>query len=109
MVLNLFCASINTAWAPIYYDLADTAEGRAKLPRLTTVYRPSSRARDRLHAVAPDLLLCWPTSASTPPSRSCPSSPRGYYFFALYMVVSTPIFHKRRPTWAPIISGSAAA
>ncbi len=78
MVLNLFCASINTAWAPIYYDLADTPEGRAKLPRLTTVYASVVTALAIGYTlVAPDLLLCWPTSASTPPCRSCPWSPRG--------------------------------
>ena len=32
----------------------------------------------------------------------------GYFFFALYMVVSTPIFYSRKTGWAPIISGAAA-
>ena len=110
MVLNLFCASINTAWAPIYYDLADTPEGRAKLPRLTTVYASVVTALAIGYTlVAPDLLLVLANQRFHAAVSVVPVVAAGYYFFALYMVVSTPIFHHKKTTWAPIISGIAAA
>ena len=95
MILNLFCASINTAWAPIYYDLADTAEGRAKLPRLTTVYSAVvTSIAIGYTLVAPDLLLLLANRRFHAAIAVVPVVAGGYYFFALYMVVSTPIFHK---------------
>ena len=107
MVLNLFCASINTAWAPIYYDLADTPEGRAKLPRLTTVYASVVTALAIGYTlVAPDLLLVLANQRFHAAVSVVPVVAAGYYFFALYMVVSTPIFHRKKTMWAPIISGS---
>jgi O-antigen/teichoic acid export membrane protein len=109
MVLNLFCASINTAWAPIYYDLADTADGRAKLPRLTTVYAAVVTAIAISYTlVAPDLLLLLANKRFHAAVAVVPVVAGGYYFFALYMVVSTPIFHRKKTVWAPVISGSAA-
>ena len=110
MVLNLFCASINTAWAPIYYDLADTAAGRAPLPRLTTVYSAVVTAIAIAYTlVAPDLLLLLANKRFHAAIPVVPVVAGGYYFFALYMVVSTPIFHRKKTAWAPIISVSAAA
>jgi len=109
MILNLFCVSINTAWAPIYYDLADTAEGRAQLPRLTTVYSAVVTAIAIAYTlVAPDLLLLLANRRFHAAVSVVPVVAGGYYFFALYMVVSTPIFHRKKTMWAPIISGSAA-
>ncbi len=109
MILNLFCASINTAWAPIYYDLADTAEGRAKLPRLTTVYSAVvTSIAIGYTLIAPDLLLLLANRRFHAAIAVVPVVAGGYYFFALYMVVSTPIFHKKKTVWAPLISGSAA-
>ena len=109
MVLNLFCAAINTAWAPIYYDLADTAEGRAKLPRLTTVYASVVTALAIGYTlVAPDLLLVLANRRFHAAVAVVPVVAAGYYFFALYMVVSTPIFHRKKTGWAPVISGAAA-
>ena len=110
MVLNLFCAAINTAWAPIYYDLADTPEGRAQLPRLTTVYASVVTALAIGYTlVAPDLLLVLANQRFHAAVSVVPVVAAGYYFFALYMVVSTPIFHRKKTMWAPIVSGAAAA
>jgi len=109
MVLNLFCAAINTAWAPIYYDLADTPEGRAKLPRLTTVYASVVTALAIGYTlVAPDLLLVLANRRFHAAVSVVPVVAAGYFFFALYMVVSTPIFHRKKTGWAPVISGAAA-
>ena len=109
MIFSLFCTAINTAWAPIYYDLADTEDGRLKLPRLTTVYC----AAVTLLAIsftffAPDLLVLLANPAFHEAARIVPVISGGYFFFALYMILSAPIFHARRTIVMPLISAGAA-
>jgi O-antigen/teichoic acid export membrane protein len=58
--------------------------------------------------VAPDLLLLLANQRFHAAIAVVPVVAGGYYFFALYMVVSTPIFHRKKTFWAPVISGSAA-
>jgi O-antigen/teichoic acid export membrane protein len=109
MVLNLFCRSINQAWGPIYYDLADTEEGRKMLPRLTTVYAATVTVLGiGFTLFAPDLMVLLVNRRFNAAAPVVPVVTAGYYMFALYMVVSTPIFHARKTTWVPAISGTAA-
>jgi len=110
MVLNLFCSSINQAWAPIFYDLADTPGGREKLPRLTTIYASAVTAIAIAYTLAaPDALLILANKRFHAAEPVVPIVAGGYFFFALYMVVSTPIFYRKKTMWAPVVSGSAAA
>ena len=109
MVLNLFCSAINTAWTPIYYDLADTDSGRRMLPRLTTVYAATITVLAiGFTLLAPDMLIMLANPRFHAAAPVVPVVAGGYFFFALYMVVSTPIFHARKTGWAPAISVSAA-
>lgn len=109
MALNLFCGAINQAWGPIYYDLADTEEGRKILPRLTTVYAAAITALAiGFTLLAPDVLILLANPRFHAAAPVIPVVAGGYFFFGLYMVVSTPIFHARKTWWMPAISGSAA-
>jgi O-antigen/teichoic acid export membrane protein len=109
MILNLFCTAINQAWAPIYFDLAESEEGRRTLPRLTTIYAAVVTVLAIGYTLlAPDLLLLLANRNFHAAVPVVPVVAGGYFFFALYMVVSTPIFHARKTWWAPAISGAAA-
>ena len=109
MILNLFCTSINTAWAPIFYDLAESQDGLKKLPRLTTVYAASVTALAiGFTMFAPDALVILANQRFHAAAPVVPVVAGGYFFFAMYMLVSTPIFHARKTGWAPAISVGAA-
>lgn len=109
MIFNLFCQAINTAWAPIYYDLADTEDGLRMLPRLTTIYCAAITALAiGFTFFAPDLLVVLANPRFHEAARVVPVIAGGYFFFALYMIVSTPIFHARRTGIVPLISVGAA-
>lgn len=93
MIFNLFCNAISTAWQPIYYDLADTAEGRIKLPRLITVYCAAIAGLAIVFTFfAPNLLVVLANQRFHSAAPVVPVIAGGYFFFALYMIVSTPIF-----------------
>lgn len=110
MALNIVCAAINQAWGPIYYDLADTEDGRRTLPRLTTVYTTAVTAFAIAYTfLGPDLLRLLANERFHAAAPAMPIVAGGYFFFALYMIVSTPIFHARKTSWMPFISISAAA
>jgi len=110
MIFSLFCSAINTAWAPIYYDLADTEDGRRKLPRLITVYCAAITVLAiGFTFFAPDLLLILANPRFHEAARIVPIISGGYFFFALYMIISAPIFHSRRTVIMPLISAGAAA
>jgi len=109
MMLNLVSQSINRAWGPIYYDLADTEEGRAQLPRLTTVYASVvAIVGIGFTLYMPDVLVILANERFWPAASIMPILVGGYFFFAMYMVTSTPIFFARKTRWIPILSGSAA-
>jgi len=110
MVLNLVASSINQAWGPIYYDLAATEEGRAKLPRLTTVYAAAVTVAAMAYMLfARELLLLLAAAKYREAAGVVPIVAAGYYFFALYSVLSTGIFYAKKTKWVPLISAVAAA
>jgi O-antigen/teichoic acid export membrane protein len=110
MVLNLVASSINQAWAPVYYDLASTEDGRKKLPRLTTVYAAATTAAAMAFMLASrETLLLLAAPKYHPAAGIVPVVAAGYYFFALYIVLSTGIFYARKTRWVPAISAVAAA
>ncbi len=109
MGLNLMCHSINQAWGPIYYDLAETEEGRRTLPRLTTIYASTITGLAIAFTLfGPDLLVVLASRRFHAAAPVVPVVAAGYFFFAMYMVVATPIFHARKTWWVPAISGAAA-
>ncbi|MDO8963193.1 MAG: oligosaccharide flippase family protein [Coriobacteriia bacterium] len=110
MILNLVATSINQAWGPVYYDLAATDEGRAKLPRLTTVYATAVTAAAIAYMLlSRELLLLLAAPKYHAAAGLVPIVAAGYYFFALYSVLSTGIFYARKTKWVPLISAIAAA
>jgi O-antigen/teichoic acid export membrane protein len=110
MVLNLVASSINQAWGPVYYDLAATEEGRKKLPRLTTVYAATvTAAAMAFMLVSREALLLLAAPRFHSAAGLVPIVAAGYYFFALYSVLSTGIFYARKTKWVPVISAIAAA
>ncbi len=110
MVLNLFCSAINTAWTPVYYDLADTHSDNRTLARMTTAFAAAVTVLAiGFTLLAPDAMILLSSRSFHAAAPVVPVVSGGYFFFALYMVVSTPIFHARKTGWAPAISASAAA
>jgi len=110
MILNLVASSINQAWGPVYYDLAGTEEGRAKLPRLTTIYAAAITACAMVYMMlARELLLLLANVKYHAAADVVPIVAAGYYFLAMYMVLSTGIFYAKRTKWVPVISAVAAA
>lgn len=109
MVLNLVSSAINTAWGPMYYDLAATEEGRAKLPRLTTVYAAAVTGCALAYMLlSREALLILAADKYHSAAGLVPIVVGGYYFFALYSVLSTGIFYARKTNWVPAISAFAA-
>ena len=109
MSLNLVSQSINRAWGPIYYDLAGHEEGRRQLPRLTSVYAAVvCLAALGFTMFMPDLLVLISNKRYWPAASIMPIIVGGYFFFAMYMVTSTPIFFARKTLWIPLLSGAAA-
>ena len=109
MVLNMVSSAINTAWGPMYYDLAATEEGRAKLPRLTTVYAAAVTGCALAYMLlSREMLLVLASTRYHDAAGLVPIVVAGYYFFALYSVLSTGIFYARKTKWVPIISAAAA-
>lgn len=110
MALNLFSTAINQAWGPIYYDLSDSDEGRRMLPRLTSVYAAAVAAIAMAFTLlAPEALPILAAPAYAGARIVIPLVAAGYFFFALYMVVSTPIFYAKKTAYVPLVSGAAAA
>ena len=109
MVLNLASSAINTAWGPVYYDLAATEDGRQKLPRLTTIYAAAVTAAAIAYLLlSRETLLVLASSKYAAAAGLIPIVVGGYYFFALYMVLSTGIFFAKKTKWVPVISALAA-
>jgi O-antigen/teichoic acid export membrane protein len=109
MILNLVATSINQAWGPVYYDLAGTEEGRAKLPRLTTIYAAAITACAMVYMMlARELLLLLANVKYHGAADVVPIVAAGYYFFAMYGVLSTGIFYAKKTKWVPVISAVAA-
>lgn len=110
MALNLFTTAINQAWSPIYYDLSDSEEGRRQLPRLTTVSAAAIAALAMAFTLlAPEVLPVLAAPAYAGARVVIPLVAAGYFFFALYMLTSTPIFYAKRTHFVPLVSGGAAA
>ncbi len=109
MALNLVTTSINRAWGPIYYDLAGTEEGRRQLPRLTTVYASAvAIAAIGFTMYMPDLLVLLASRKEYWAGAGImPIIVAGYFFFAMYMVVSTPVFYAAKTRWLPPLSAAA--
>lgn len=109
MALNLFSQAINQAWGPIYYDLADTEEGRKKLPRLTTIYATAVGILAMAYVLyATDVLKILAAPKFWDAEPIVPIIVAGYFFFALYMLVSAPIFHAKKTGFMPLVSAAAA-
>ncbi|MDZ4169812.1 MAG: oligosaccharide flippase family protein [Coriobacteriia bacterium] len=109
MALNLFSTAINQAWGPIYYDLSDSDEGRAMLPRLTSVYAAAvAGIAMAFTLLAPEALPILAAPAFAGAKIVIPLVAAGYFFFALYMVLSTPIFYAKKTKYVPLVSGAAA-
>lgn len=109
MVMNLASQSINQAWGPIYYDLADSEEGRAKLPRLTTVYAVAVVFLGMVYMLfSREVLLVLAAERYWEASRLVPIIVGGYVCFALYSVLSTGIFFAKRTGWVAAISATSA-
>lgn len=110
MVLNMVSSAINTAWGPMYYDLAATEDGRAKLPRLTTVYAAAVTGAALVYMLlSRELLLLLAAPKYHAAAGLVPVVVGGYFFFALYSVLSTGIFFAKKTNWVPVISALAAA
>ncbi len=110
MVMNLVSLSINQAWGPIYYDLASTDDGRAKLPRLTTVYAVVVVFAGLAYMLfAREVLLLLATPRFWAAAGIVPIVVAGYVGFALYSVLSTGIFYAQKTRYIPLISAIAAA
>ena len=110
MALSLVTSSINTAWGPIYYDLAATEEGRRTIPRLTTVYVAGVTVFGiGFVSLSRELLLIMSNARYHAAAGVVPIVAAGYYAFALYSVVSTSIFYKKKTMWIPVLSLGAAA
>lgn len=109
MVMNLISQSINTAWGPIYYDLASTDDGRAKLPRLTTVYAVTVVSAGMAYMLfAREALMVLASQRYWEAAALVPVIVAAYVCFALYSVVSTGIFFAKKTKWVAGISGAAA-
>lgn len=109
MILNMAVIAINTAWGPVYYDLAGTEDGRAKLPRLITVYASAVTlvaAGYLLFSREALLLLATPRYHAA--AALVPVIVAGYFGFAMYAVLSTGIFYAKKTSLIPIISAGAA-
>jgi len=110
MALMLVTSSINTAWGPIYYDLAATEEGRRTIPRLTTLYVAGVTVFGiGFVSLSRELLLIMSNARFHAAAGVVPIVAAGYYAFALYSVVSTSIFYKKKTLWIPVLSLGAAA
>jgi O-antigen/teichoic acid export membrane protein len=109
MILNMFVSSINTAWGPVYYDLAATEEGRSKLPRLTTVFAASITMVAMGYLLfSREALLVLATARYHAAAPLVPIIVAGYFAFAMYVVLSTAIFYHRKTKYIPLISAGAA-
>lgn len=109
MVMNLISQSINQAWGPIYYDLASTDDGRAKLPRLTTVYAVTVVFAGMAYMLfAREALMVLASQRYWEAAALVPVIVAAYVCFALYSVVSTGIFFAKKTKWVASISGAAA-
>ena len=110
MILNMFITSINTAWGPVYYDLAGSDEGRAKLPRLTTVFAAAiSIVAMGYLLFSREALLLLATERYHAAAPLVPIIVAGYFAFGMYVVMSTGIFYARKTKYIPFISAVAAA
>lgn len=110
MIFNMFVSAINTSWGPVYYDLAATEEGRAKLPRLTTIFATSVTILGIGYLLfSREALLLLASARYHEAAPLVPIIVAGYFGFAMYAVLSTPIFFARKTKIIPLISGLAAA
>ncbi len=110
MILNMAVMAVNTAWGPVYYDLAGTDDGRKKLPRLVTVYASAVTVFAMAYLLfSREALLILATPRYWSAAPLVPIIVAGYYAFALYVVVSTGIFYAGKTKYVPLISAVAAA
>lgn len=110
MVLNMVVMAINTAWSPVYYDLAGSEDGISKLPRLTTVYAAAVTLVGMGYLLfSRELLLLLATPRYYNAAPLVPVIVAGYFAFALYAVMSIGIFYAKKTKLVPLISGAAAA
>ncbi len=109
MVMNLVSLSINQAWGPVYYDVADSEERTRVLPKLTVVYGAAvAVAAIGLVLFSHELVLLLAAPRFWPAAPLVPIVVAGYYCFASYSVVSTGIFYRKRTKYVPLISAGAA-
>lgn len=110
MVLNMVVMAVNTAWGPVYYDLAATEDGRNKLPRLITVYAAAVTALAMAYLLfSREILLLLATERYYEAAPLVPIIVAGYFAFAMYAVMSTGIFFAKKTKLIPVISAFAAA
>lgn len=110
MVLNMVVMAVNTAWGPVYYDLAASEDGRSKLPRLITVYASAVTALAMAYLLfSREILLILATPRYFAAAPLVPVIVAGYFAFAMYAVMSTGIFYAKKTKLIPLISAVAAA
>lgn len=113
LIMSLITGSINTAWAPFFYNInKEKGEERAKaeVARLSTYWLMLvGFAAAALAALGPELLRFMAAPAFWGASKVVPVIVLSYFVHGMYFMAVNPIFYKERTGVLPWLSGAAAA
>ena len=109
MVASFVAMSVNQAWTPIYYDMAESEDAEL-LPRLTTVYAAGIMLFCAAFLlVSRGLLIALAAPKYHSAAAIVPIVVAAYAMQAMYFVTSTTLFYERKTQIVPLITAGAAA
>lgn len=112
LIMQLITGSINTAWAPFFYNInREKGEERAKteVARLTTYWLMAVGAAGLgLAALGPELLRLMAAPSFWGASKVVPVIVLSYLVHGMYFMAVNPIFYRERTGVLPWLSGAAA-
>lgn len=113
LIMSLITGSINTAWAPFFYNInkeKGEEQAKAEIARLSTYWLLLvGFAAMGLAALGPELLRLMAAPAFWGASKVVPVIVLSYFIHGMYFMAVNPIFYRERTGVLPWISGAAAA
>jgi O-antigen/teichoic acid export membrane protein len=113
LIMQLITGSINTAWAPFFYNInreKGEEQAKAEVAKLSTYWLMLvGLAAMSLASLGPEVLRLMAAPAFWGASRVVPLIVLSYFVHGMYFMAVNPIFYKERTRILPGLSGIAAA
>jgi O-antigen/teichoic acid export membrane protein len=113
LIMQLITGSINTAWAPFFYNInreKGEEQAKAEVAKLSTYWLMLvGLAAMGLASLGPEVLRLMAAPAFWGASRVVPVIVLSYFVHGMYFMAVNPIFYRERTGILPWLSGMAAA